>query len=79
VKSSLHDFIDKKEDKLGQNMNLGQKQFPPERVFGVRVEPNQWDAGRCIKGEANEHEVRPDDDLGRTNKFGFRNITKEGD
>jgi len=23
--------------------------------------------------------VRPDDDLGRTNKFGFRNITKEGD
>jgi hypothetical protein len=23
--------------------------------------------------------VRPDDDLGRTNKYGFRNITKEGD
>lgn len=23
--------------------------------------------------------MRPDDDLGRTNKFGFRNITKEGD
>jgi hypothetical protein len=37
VKSSLHDYIDKKEDKLGQTMNLGQKQFPPERVFGVRV------------------------------------------
>ena len=23
--------------------------------------------------------MRPDDDLGRTNKYGFRNITKEGD
>ena len=25
------------------------------------------------------HEVRPDDNLGKTNKFGFRNIPHEGD
>lgn len=24
----------KKDDKLGKGMNLGQKQFPPDRVFG---------------------------------------------
>jgi hypothetical protein len=28
VKSNLHDFLDKKDDKLGKGMNLGQKQFP---------------------------------------------------
>lgn len=71
--------MDRKEDKLGLPANLGQKQFPPDHVFGVRVTSNQWNAGKCITGEANEHEVRPDDDLGRTNKYGFRNITKEGD
>ena len=37
VKSNLQDFLDKKDDKLGKGMNLGQKQFPPDRVFGVRV------------------------------------------
>ena len=79
VKSNLQDYLDKKDDKLGKGMNLGQKQFPPDRVFGVRVESNEWDAGKCIKGEANSHEVRPDDDLGHTNRYGFRNITKEGD
>ena len=40
VKSNLHDFIDRKEDKLGLPANLGQKQFSPDHVFGVRVEPN---------------------------------------
>lgn len=40
VKSNLHDYLDRKDDKLGKPMNLGQKQFPPDRAFGVRVEPN---------------------------------------
>ncbi len=40
VKSNLHDYLDKKEDKLGQTMNLGQKIYPADRVFGVRIEPN---------------------------------------
>ena len=31
-------------------MNLGQKQSAPDRVFGVRVAPNEWDAGKCLKG-----------------------------
>lgn len=28
VKRNLNDFLDKKTDKLGQSLNLGQKQFP---------------------------------------------------
>ena len=60
-------------------MNLGQKIYPADRVFGVRIEPNEWNAGKCINGEPNSHEVRPDDDLGHTNKFGWRNQPKQGD
>lgn len=32
-----------------------------------------------MRGEATEYEVRPDDDLGKSNRHGFRNIVKEGD
>lgn len=40
VKSNLNDFIARKDDKLGKPANLGQKQFPADHVFGVRIEPN---------------------------------------
>lgn len=40
IKTNLNDFIDKKDNKLGKPANLGQKQFPPDYVFGVRIEPN---------------------------------------
>lgn len=46
----MNDFNARKDDKLGKPANLGQKQFPQEHVFGVRVEPNEWDAGKCLKG-----------------------------
>lgn len=49
-------------------------------VFGFRPKnPGDWDAGKCIKGEANWKESQPDKDLGHTNRFGFRNVVKEGD
>lgn len=32
--------MDRKDNKLGKPSNLGQKQFPPDYVFGVRIEPN---------------------------------------
>lgn len=37
VKSNLNDFVARKEDKLGKPANLGQKQFPPDHAFGVRI------------------------------------------
>ena len=64
---------------MGKPANLGQKQFPLDHAFGVRIEPNEWDAGKCLRGEATEYEVRPDDNLGKSVKHGFRNIVNEGD
>lgn len=29
--------MDRKDDKLGKSANLGQKQFPHDKVFGVRI------------------------------------------
>jgi len=33
----------------------------------------------CLQGAPTLNELQPDKDLGKTNKFGFRNITKPGD
>ena len=76
IKANQNDFINRKEDKLGMPANLGQKQFPAEHAFGVRIQPNEWDAGKCLKGEATQFEVREDLDLGRATKPGFRNTAK---
>lgn len=79
IKTNLNDFMDKKDIKLGRPANLGQKQFPPDHVFGVRIEGNEWDAGKCLRGEGTQYDVREDDDLGRCTKIGSRNVPKEGD
>lgn len=36
-------------------------------------------AGKCINGDGNLKDVKVDSDLGRTNRYGFRNTTREGD
>jgi hypothetical protein len=49
-------------------------------VYGVRKKGEfEWDAAQCLKGQTTLKESQPDPDLGHTNKFGFRNTTKEGD
>ena len=50
IKANQNDLINRKEDKLGKSANLGQKQFESDHAFGVRIEPNEWDAGKCLKG-----------------------------
>jgi len=50
VKTNQNDFANRRDDKLGKSANLGQKQFPEGHAFGVRIEPNEWDAGKCLKG-----------------------------
>ena len=58
VKANYKDFVNLKEDKLGKPRNLGQnKDLPPDFVLGVRYEPNEWDAGKCIKGQATHKDV----------------------
>ena len=79
IKKNLNDFFDKKDNKLGKPANLGQKQLGSDHIYGMRIEANEWDAGKCLKGDANEYDVRQDDDLGRCSKIGSRNIPKQGD
>jgi hypothetical protein len=37
VSSHLNDFSAKRNDILGKPANLGQKQFPQDHAFGVRI------------------------------------------
>ena len=79
IQNNLNDYLDKKEDKLGKPANLGQKQLAPDHVYGMRIEANEWNAGKCLKGEATEYDVKEDDGLGRCNKINCKNVPKEGD
>ena len=79
IQNNQHDYLDKKDDKLGKPANLGQKQFGPDHVYGMRIEGNEWNAGKCLKGEATEFEVKEDDGLGRCNKLNCTNLPKQGD
>ena len=79
IQNNLHDYLDKKSDKLGKPANLGQKQLPPEHVYGMRIEANEWNAGKCLKGEATAYDVREDNDLGRCAKINCTNVPKPGD
>jgi hypothetical protein len=40
---------------------------------------DEWDAKKCISGEPTLKEVLVDKNLGKTLKFGYRNIVKPGD
>lgn len=40
IKTNLNDYFNKKDNKLGKPSNLGQKQMPPEHVYGMRIEAN---------------------------------------
>jgi hypothetical protein len=77
VQANYNDFVNLKEDKLGKPRNLGQnKDLPADFVFGVRYEPNEWDAGKCIKGQATYKDVETEADVGRATRPGFRNTVK---
>ena len=39
--------------------------------------PNIWNAAKCIHGEPNERELQPDQDLGKSNKTGCRNVVRK--
>ena len=37
IKNNLNDYLDRKDNKHGKPANLGQKQFPADHVFEVRI------------------------------------------
>lgn len=40
---------------------------------------DEWNVGQCIKGEATFKEAYEDPGLGKTTRFGFRNLPRRGD
>ncbi|CAG9310738.1 unnamed protein product [Blepharisma stoltei] len=82
VQKAVEDFRATTHEGLGRPRNLGQGKpnLPEDHAFGASIHRrNEWTAKQCIHGQPNEREVQPDPDLGKTNRFGFRNIVKEGD
>lgn len=80
VKTNYDDFVNFKDDKLGKPRNLGQTtNLPADFRYGVKLSTNEWGVGKCITGEASFKEVEDDSGLGKSNKIGSRNVTRQGD
>lgn len=49
-------------------------------MFGRSLQPKDpWNAAKCIRGEATYDEAVKDVGLGKSTRFGTRNLTKPGD
>ncbi len=49
-------------------------------MFGKSLQTKDpWNAAKCIRGEATLQEAKLDIGLGKSTKFGTRNLTKLGD
>jgi hypothetical protein len=68
-------------DHLGKVKNCGQgyiRNVTKDTIFGAPAasEKNAWNAAMCITGQPNESQLRPDKDLGTTNRIGCRNVVR---
>jgi len=82
VKKNVEDFKDFACDKLGHTKNLGQttQNIDSDHVFGFKSKKVElWNAAKCIHGEATSNDVQPDADLGKSTKYGNRNLAHCGD
>jgi hypothetical protein len=80
VKKTVEDQRAVASDLLGISKNLGQGQVPrgPDFVHGVKnvQEADTWNAARCIHGEPQERDLKPDHDLGKSTKPNCRNVVR---
>ena len=81
VQLKQEDFRNFKDDQLGMVKNLAQNHDKDtSQAFGARLGgPDAWNAGKCISGEGSLKDVKLDSDLGTTNRYGYRNLTRKGD
>ena len=78
VKKVVEDVKAVTSDMLGTVRNLGQSQpsREPEFTYGHKNDYTAWNAAKCITGEANEQELAPDHDLGRSVKPNCSNTVR---
>jgi len=52
----------------------------PDQVYGYKPKDKEpWNVAKCITGEAVYTQVKEDDTLGKSNRFGYKNVSKSGD
>jgi len=83
VQKTVEDHKAVANDQLGRSKNLFQGNPPVnhDHAFGgARKNDEEWNAAMCLTGMANEEEMQPDKDLGKSVKVGCRNLVRsEGD
>lgn len=81
VKKQVEDVRAVITDNLGQVKNLGQSQVPrpDDFVHGHKNDYTVWNAGKCITGEANEEQLKPDTDLGKSTKANCTNNVRRSE
>lgn len=81
VQKNLEDFRDFNSQHIAKPANLGQTAVlnDPTMVFGQTKKVDEWDVGKCIKGDATYEEAYNDPELGRSTKIGLRNVPRPGD
>jgi hypothetical protein len=83
VVKNVEDFKDFSHDHLGKVKNLGQVTSnidATSHVYGWRPRDKEpWDASKCIYGEPTQKAVIDDPNLGKSNRYGYRNMPKVGD
>jgi len=79
VKKIVEDQKAVSQDMLGTVKNLGQGKHPTDatQAFGVMKRNLDWNAAKCITGELNEQELKPDKDLGRSTKPNCTNAVRK--
>lgn len=81
IDKRVEDFKSTNNDELGRVKNLGHGEKPGDgHVYGVPSRRFvEWGAGRLIKGDYPEEEQRPDTDLGKSLRQGYRNLPDDVD
>lgn len=82
IQKNLEDFRDFNHDHIAKPKNLGQttQLHDPSMIFGKNPKKaDLWNVAQCIRGEATFKEAHSDPTLGRTQKYGFRNVPKKGE
>ena len=81
IHKNVEDYRNSNHEELGRSKNLGtgKPPVPLDHTYGVPTTKEPWNAGQCIRGNPTQEDLMPDKDLGKTNRYGFRNNIKEGD
>lgn len=76
VKMEVEAFKDVTQDALGQpkNYGYGSRALGPDFAFGRKNKTDEWDAQRCMQGDYSLADQRPDANVAKATRPGYRNF-----